>query len=71
MTETPEDGPHPEKPADDDQSGGLKRAGFSLGAFVLTFGFIWIVFDNLALALLFALVFAGGAQVAQRGAKKP
>lgn len=37
-----------------------KKAGFAFGAFMLVAAFIWIVFDNLALGLLFGL-FAGGA----------
>lgn len=48
----------------------LTRTGVNLGAFVVVLGFIWLVFDNLALALLFALVFAGGAEAAQRVSKK-
>ena len=47
-----------------------KRAGINLGAFLVVFVFIWVVFDNLALALLFALVFAGGGEAVQRAAKK-
>ena len=61
----------PEEPKGEDQNTGLKRAGFSLGAFVIVFGFVWIVFDNIALALLFALLFGGGAQAVQRAAKQP
>jgi hypothetical protein len=37
-----------------------KKLGFGLGAFVLVAAFVWLVFDNLALGLLFGLV-AGGA----------
>jgi hypothetical protein len=37
-----------------------KKVGFALGAFVAVAAFVWIVFDNLALGLLFGL-FAGGA----------
>ena len=36
-----------------------KKASFALGAFVLVAAFVWIVFDNLALGLLFGLVAAG------------
>lgn len=57
----------PEEPPGGETSDGLKRAGFSLGAFVIILGFVWIVFDNLALALLAALIFGGGAQIVQRG----
>ncbi|MEO1039425.1 MAG: hypothetical protein AAFX09_07750 [Pseudomonadota bacterium] len=46
-------------------SGGAKRAGFSVGAFVVVLGFVWIVFDNFALALIAGLVFGAGAQAAQ------
>ncbi len=62
----------PEEPKGEDRNTGFKRAGFSVGAFVLVFTFVWIVFDNMALALLFALVFGGGAQAAQaaRGTQK-
>jgi hypothetical protein len=35
-----------------------KKAGFALGSFVLVGGFVWLVFDNLALGLIFGL-FAG------------
>jgi hypothetical protein len=60
----------PEKPPRGEKSEGVKRAGFSLGAFVVMFGFVWIVFENLALAMLAALFFAGGAQIVQRGRKE-
>jgi hypothetical protein len=46
-----------------------KRAGINLGAFLLVFVFIWVIFDNLALALIFALIFAGGGEAVQRAAK--
>lgn len=36
-----------------------KKAGFGVGAFLLVAGFFWLVFDNLALGLIFGL-FAGG-----------
>jgi len=49
---------------------GWRRGGINLGAFVVVFGFVWLVFDNLALALLVALIFAGGAEAAQRASKK-
>lgn len=37
-----------------------KKTGFALGTFLLAFGFVWVVFDNIALGLLFGLI-AGGA----------
>ena len=46
-----------------------RRAGINLFAFLVPFVFIWIVFDNVALALIFALIFAGGGEAAQRAAK--
>jgi hypothetical protein len=61
----------PEDPSSEARGGGLKRAGFNLGAFVLGFGFVLIVFDNVALALLFALICGGGAQAAQWATKRP
>jgi hypothetical protein len=51
-------------------SDGWRRGGINLGTFVVVLSFIWLVFDNLALALLFALIFAGGAEAAQRASKK-
>lgn len=38
-----------------------KRAGFGVGAFVLVAAFVWIVFDNLALGLIFGLLAGAGA----------
>lgn len=38
-----------------------KRLGFGVGAFVLVAAFVWIVFDNLALGLLFGLLAGAGA----------
>ncbi len=45
-----------------------KRAGFSLVGAIVMFGFVWIVFDELALALI-AAVIAGaiGAGAPSRG----
>jgi hypothetical protein len=37
-----------------------RKLGFGLGAFILVAAFTWVVFDNLALGLLFGLL-AGGA----------
>lgn len=53
----------PEKPAGTRQS-------TNLVAFLVTFGFIWLVFDNMALALIFALLIAGGSEAAQRAKNK-
>lgn len=39
-------------------------------AVLLTFFFVWLVFDNLALALIFAAFAGGGSELAQRAAKK-
>jgi hypothetical protein len=49
---------------------GWRRGGINFGAFLIVFAFVWIVFDNPALALLCALIFAGGAEAAQRARKK-
>ena len=43
---------------------------FNLVAFLVVFGFIWLVFDNMALGLIFGLIFAGGSEVVQRTTKK-
>lgn len=69
MSETPEDAPRDEP--GDEPGARLKRTAFSLGAFIITLGFVWIVFDSFALALLAALVFGGGAQLVQGGPRKP
>lgn len=42
------------------------KASLNIGAFLLVFGFVWLVFDNFALALIFGFIFAGSAEVAQR-----
>ncbi len=60
MSETPEDNP----------SGSMKRAGINLGAFLIAFLFVWLIFDNMALGLLVGLLFAGGGEAAQRAADK-
>lgn len=49
-------------------SSAVKRSAGSFGAFLVVFVFVWIVFDNLALAFLFALMAGGGAEAAQRAA---
>ncbi len=41
--------------------GAKPRASINLGAFLLAFLFVWLVFDNIALGLLVAL-FVGGGQ---------
>ena len=42
----------------------------NLVAFLVTFGFVWLVYDNMALALIFALLIAGGSEAAQRAKNK-
>lgn len=46
------------------------RGPMNVAAVLLTFLFVWLVFDNLALALIFAAFAGGGAEVAQRAANK-
>lgn len=48
-----------------------RRGPLNGGAFVLVFLFVWIVFDNLALALIFGLFALGGAEAAQRAVRSP
>lgn len=36
-----------------------KKSGFAFGAFVLVVAFVWIVFDNLAMGLIFGFIAAG------------
>lgn len=56
---------------DQDRKGGTGQRGpMNFAAFFMTFLFVWVVFDNLALALIFAAFAAGGSEVAQRAAKK-
>lgn len=43
----------------------VKRGAVDLGAFLVVFTLLWIIFDNWVLALFFAFLFAGGADVAQ------
>jgi hypothetical protein len=43
-----------------------KRLGFGVGAFVLVAAFVWIVFDNLALGLVFGLLAGAGAGAGAR-----
>ena len=45
-----------------------KKAGFGVVAFLLVAGFFWIVFDNLALGLIFGLI-AGGTAAARAQAQ--
>lgn len=47
-----------------------KKTGFGIGAFLLVAGFVWIVFDNLALGLIFG-VFAGLAVNSRRSEAEP
>lgn len=46
------------------------RAPFNLAAFLVVFLFVMIVFDNVALALIFGAMIAGGTEMAQRAARK-
>ena len=46
------------------------KMSFNLVAFLVVLGFVWLVFDNLALGLIFGLIFAGGSEMAQRQANK-
>ncbi len=43
---------------------------FNLAAFLIAFFFVWLVFDNLALGLIFGVLFSGGSEIAQRSAAK-
>jgi hypothetical protein len=47
-----------------------RKTGFGIGAFLLVAGFVWIVFDNLVLGLIFGM-FAGLAANARRPDAKP
>ncbi|MCI5043284.1 MAG: hypothetical protein MRY72_01185 [Aquisalinus sp.] len=62
MTDTPETSEKDERPK--------PKAAFNLGAFLLAFLFVWIVFDNMALGLLVGLIAAGGSHAAQSAAGK-
>ena len=47
------------------------RGAMNAGSFLLAFLFVWLVFDNFALALLAGLAFGGGSEMVQRsGAKR-
>lgn len=46
-----------------------KKARFGIGAFLLVSGFFWIVFDNLALGLIFGFI-AGGTAAARANARQ-
>ncbi|MBU2168168.1 MAG: hypothetical protein KKF88_10050 [Alphaproteobacteria bacterium] len=48
-----------------------KRLGFGVGAFVLVAAFVWIVFDNLALGLVFGLLAGAGAGAGAGKAVRP
>lgn len=50
--------------------GALKRTGITLSAFLIPFVFIWIVFDNLALAIALAFLFAAASAATQRANRK-
>ncbi len=43
-----------------------KKAGFGVGAFLLVAGYCWIVFDNLALGLIFGFIAGGVAATRAR-----
>jgi hypothetical protein len=60
MTKSDDNNPQPPSSAP------ARRAGINIAAFLLVAGFVWIVFDNLALGLLFGLAFAAGGEVVQR-----
>ncbi len=48
------------------------RAPINVGAALLVFLFVWLVFDNIALGILAALFAGGGSELAQRAvSKKP
>jgi hypothetical protein len=49
---------------------GKPRASINFGAFLLAFLFVWLVFDNFALGLIFAFFAAGGSEAAQRAVNK-
>lgn len=56
---------------DQDKTGAAKsRMPFNLAAFLIVFLFVWLVFDNFALGLIFGLFFSGGSEIAQRAAAK-
>ena len=46
------------------------RGPINVATFLIVFLFVWLVFDNLALGLIFGLIFGGGSEVAQRAAGK-
>ena len=53
----------------DEEGRGHGKTNFA--TFIVVFLFVWLVFDNLALGLLFGLVAGGGSEVAQRATDKP
>lgn len=55
-----------DKTPQDPSSSPTRRAGINIGTFTVVAGFVWIVFDNLALGLLLGLAFAAGGEVVQR-----
>lgn len=54
----------------DDQKPKGTRKSVNLAGFAIAFGFVWIVFDNVALALIFALLVAGGIEARQRSGNR-
>ncbi|NNU17669.1 hypothetical protein HK107_15160 [Parvularcula sp. ZS-1/3] len=51
-----------------DKEGGA-GIGLDLGAFLIAFVFVWVVFDNLALGLLAGVIFGGGSRAARKRRK--
>lgn len=43
-----------------------RRGPANVGAFLVVFLFVWLVFDNLALALIFGIFAGGGSEAIQR-----
>jgi hypothetical protein len=60
-----------EQDATEEGSGSRPHGAMNVGAFLLSFLFVWLVFDNFALALLAGLAFGGGSEIAQRATDKP
>ena len=58
------------KDAVEEDSRGRRRGPINVVSFLLVFLFVWLVFDNFALGLLFGLIFGGGSEMAQRAAGK-
>jgi hypothetical protein len=52
-------------------TGMQKKVGSGLGALIVVTGFVWIVFDNLALGLIFGLMVAAAAGKAVSSSPAP